>query len=133
MVARVRTTPRYLAATIALAAIVAGCGSGPSSATPSSSLRAVTSFEQLVADQQAFDGRQITVTGSLVEIGGTPVLCATLAEVFPDGCSEARLVLLGAVPAELMGQTVTVTGIFQAERGPAAMQFVVHEIRPTGS
>jgi hypothetical protein len=31
-----------------------------------------------------------------------------------------------------MGQTVTVTGIFQAERGPAAMQFVVHDIRPTG-
>ena len=93
----------------------------------------MTSFERLVADQRAFDGRQITVMGSLVEIGGTPILCASLAEVFPDGCSEARLVLLGPVPAEMMGQTVTVTGIFQAERGPAAMQFVVHEIHLTGS
>lgn len=93
----------------------------------------MTSFERLVADQQAFDGLQITVMGSLVEIGGTPILCAALAEVFPDGCSEARLVLLGRVPGELMGQTVTVTGIFRAERGPAAMQLEVQEIRPTGA
>ena len=131
MVARVRALPRLLM-TAALAAVLAGCGATTSPAAPSSSQPGVTSFDQLVADQQAFDGRQITVMGSLVEIGGTPILCATLAEMFPDGCSDARLVLLGPVPAELMGQTVTVTGIFQAERGPAAMQFVVHDIRPTG-
>jgi hypothetical protein len=125
-------TTRRLLATVALAAVFAGCAStAPSVAPPTGSPR-VTSFEQLVADQQAFDGRKITVMGSLVEIGGTPILCAALAEVFPDGCSDARLVLVGPVPAELMGQTVTVTGIFRAERGPAAMQFVVHEIHPTG-
>jgi hypothetical protein len=131
MVARVRALPRYFAV-LALAAILAACGGTTSSATPSASLPGVTSFEQLLADQQAFDGRQITIMGSLVEIGGTPVLCASLAEVFSDGCSAARLVLLGSIPPELMGQTVTVTGIFQAERGPAAMQFVVHDIRATG-
>src|SRR5688572_13359145 len=105
MVARLRVMPRYFAL-LGLAALLAGCGGTTSSATQSPSGATVTSFEQLVADQQAFDGRQITVTGSLVEIGGAPVLCASLGEVFPDGCSAARLVLLGSIPAELMGQTV---------------------------
>ena len=131
MVARVRALPRCFAL-FALAAVIAGCGATTTSATPSASAPAVTSFEQLVADQRAFDGRQITVKGSLVEIAGTPILCASLAETFPDGCSPARLVLLGSIPNELMGQTVTVTGIFQAERGPASMQFVVHDIRASG-
>jgi hypothetical protein len=127
-------TTRLLLATLALAAIVTGCGVTSSPVGPSpSAAGGVTPIERLVADQRAFDGRQVTVMGSLVEIGGTPILCAALAEVFPDGCSAARLVLVGPVAAAMMGQTVTVTGLFRAERGPAAMQLEVIEIRPTGA
>ncbi|MEX2011382.1 MAG: hypothetical protein WEF51_03985, partial [Chloroflexota bacterium] len=119
-------TARLVIATLALAAIVTACGvtSSPAGASPSAA-GGVTPIERLVADQRAFDGRQITVMGSLVEIGGTPILCAAVAEVFPDGCSVARLVLVGPVPGAMMGQTVTVTGTFRAERGPAAMQLEV--------
>jgi hypothetical protein len=125
---------RLFLATLALAAILTGCdiASSPTGASPSAA-GGVTPIDQLIADQRAFDGRQVTVMGSVVEIGGTPILCAALAEVFPDGCSAARLVLVRPVPAAMMGQTVTITGTFRAERGPAAMQLEVIDIRPTGS
>jgi hypothetical protein len=125
-------TTRRLFATLALVVIVTGCGVTSSPVASPSTAGGVTPIERLVADQRAFDGRQVTVMGSLVEIGGTPILCAALAEVFPDGCSAARLVLVGPVPDAMMGQAVTATGTFRAERGPAAMQLEVIEIRPTG-
>jgi hypothetical protein len=127
-------TIRLFFATLALAAILTGCGITSSPAGPSpSAAGGVTPIERLVADQRAFDGREVTVMGSLIEIGGTPILCAALAEVFPDGCSAARLVLVGPVPAAMMGQTVTVRGTFRAERGPAAMQLEVIDIRPSSA
>jgi hypothetical protein len=128
-------TTRRLLPVLLLVAIVAGCVSAPPSVAPSpspSAVNGITPLDQLLADQRTFDGRQVTVMGSLIEIGGTPILCAALAEVFPDGCSAARLVLVGPIPAAMMGQTVTVTGVFHAERGPAAAQLEVSEIRPTG-
>ncbi len=120
-----------------LALAIAACSPAgqvdPVVAPPSTGVQGITQLDRLAADQRAFDGQQITVLGSIVEIGGSAVLCSALAEVRPNGCAEPPLALVGAIPPEMVGLTVTIRGIFHAERAPAAMTLEVLEIRSAGA
>lgn len=93
----------------------------------------IIQFDRLAADPTAFDGQEVTVLGSMIEIGGAVVLCAALAEVRPDGCTDLRLTLVGPIPADLAGQTVTVRGVFRSAGDPPAMRLEVIEVRPAGA
>lgn len=120
-----------------LALAIAACGPGgqvdPVVAPPPIGVQGITQLDRLAADQRAFDGQEVTVLGSIVEIGGSAVLCSALAEVKPDGCAGPPLALVGAIPPEMVGLTVTIRGIFHAERGPAAMTLAILDIRPAGA
>jgi hypothetical protein len=130
---RVRSLLLLALMAIATTACDAVRPSGPGGEPPPSGVQGITGLERLVADPTAFDGQQITTMGTLVVIDGAPILCSALAEVRPDGCADPRLSLIGVVPPDLVGQTVTVRGTFHAERGPAAMSLDVLEVRTTGA
>jgi len=89
-------------------------------------------MDQLAARPRDYDGREVSVLASLIEIRGVPILCGALAEIAPDGCAGPRLGVVGPIPDGAMGQTVIATGIFRAERGPAAMVLELRTVRPAG-